>query len=156
MEIYVKKITNHDLTHQFSILTKVQQQFFEVRDNGVIVEMIDEDGNEYSVNVFTTTDPRLGGDIKTFLNNNNININDYVIIKKTKNKKFIISALHENDDRSNFLNDIYSKNNDSHLLIYDDVNSNGNNNTDDDNAHGYKVIKFPNSLQYENLRFKWL
>lgn len=90
MDAYIRKIFEHDLTHEISITNRIVQQFFSDKREYLVFRTNTEEQGFVSIN--DATDPRLGGDFKRLCGK--LKINDYIVIIKSSNneyKLFVIS-----------------------------------------------------------------
>ena len=66
MDVYVRKIFPHDLTHEISVTGKIVSAFFDDLQTMIFYEG-EDDSRQYSVSINNVTDPRFGGDFKTIM-----------------------------------------------------------------------------------------
>lgn len=113
MLIYVRRIFNHDLTHQISITNEVFYSFF---DNVTLIR-IKGKRSEYvaDVSLLLETDPRLGGEIKKLLRlEGEAYQNNYLMFYK-KTKIFEMEIIKPGNQKYEILKNV-SFANERHLI----------------------------------------
>ena len=118
MNIYLRKILNHDITHQISITKEVLNDFFGVFEDREIRKMKGRHSGYMSeVSFLLATDPRFGGDIKTIINEEGgIKVGDILVFSKEKDGiSFNIEVIRPSDDRYKTFNSAIE--NERHLII---------------------------------------
>ena len=116
MNIYLKKIYNHDITHQISITKEISSSFFcmDSNETHVIVKGY-ASGYEGDVVILTATDPRLGGEIKTIVHKEGgISEGDFLLFTKSTNK-YILKIIPKSDSTYDALSSIMQT--ERHLVI---------------------------------------
>lgn len=104
MNIYLRKILKHDITHQISVTKEVLNGFFGVHKDKEIVEMKGKkSGFSGKVSFLLATDPRFGGDIMNIIKaEGGIQVNDILLFVKRKNS-YVIEIISNNDERHSTL-----------------------------------------------------
>lgn len=129
MNIYLRKILKHDITHQISVTKEVLNGFFEVYEEKEVAIMKGKNSG-YSGNVtfLLSTDPRFGGDIKQIINaEGGIQEEDILLFVKSKGQ-YIIEIISVGDTRhKTFLS---MMNIERHLVINIDDEINGTSSDD--------------------------
>ena len=70
MNIYLRKILKHDITHQISVTKEILNGFFGVSEEKESAKMTGKNsGYTGNVTFLLSTDPRFGGDIKQIIQN---------------------------------------------------------------------------------------
>ncbi len=83
MRIYLRKVFNHDVTHEVSVRSDVVSEFFEGQVNRLLFRKKDNSFSSYNVDINSATDPRFGGDFKTLLRDlGDVSVNDVISIRK--------------------------------------------------------------------------
>ena len=142
MNIYLRKILKHDITHQISITKEILNGFFNVTEEKESAIMQGKkSGYQGNVSFLLSTDPRFGGDIKQIINaEGGMQEDDILLFTKNKNK-YIIEVISATDKRhSTFLSMMDLE---RHLIINVDDESSlvSVNNDVDDNAINYEEIR---------------
>ena len=84
MKVYLRKMFNHDITHEVSVTETIISKFFEgERDNLIFVREGHEKGTRYPVLINSSTDARFGGQFKSIYKEDNVKEGD--ILAKLKN-----------------------------------------------------------------------
>lgn len=130
MNIYLKKIYKHDISHQISITKEILSNFFGVfseKETRKISGL--KSGESGNVDFLLSTDPRLGGDIKKIINDEGGIKEDDILLFIRKNDKYILEIISKLDERHSTLSSIMRK--ERHLIVnFDDysINSTPKNN----------------------------
>jgi len=83
MRIYLRKVFNHDVTHEVSVRSDVVSEFFEGKVKRLQFYKKDNHFSSYNVDINSATDPRFGGDFKTLLRDlGDVSVNDVISIRK--------------------------------------------------------------------------
>lgn len=106
-QIYVRKLFDHDLTHEVSITTEIVTDFFE---NQSVLKFYKADDihQEYTVTINNATDPRFGGHFVSMYADKNLQVGDFILIKKISSDRFELSTCKRGDSIFNFLNNIFA------------------------------------------------
>lgn len=118
MNIYLRKILKHDITHQISIRKEVLNDFFEVSKDQETRKMKGKHSGYIGKVIFLlSTDPRFGGDIKTIINKEGgMKEEDILVFSKEKDGiTFDIEVIRSSDDRYKTFNGAIE--NERHLII---------------------------------------
>ena len=100
MNIYLRKILNHDITHQISVTKEVLNGFFGVYEEKESAIMKGKkSGFSGTVTFLLSTDPRFGGDIKQIINaEGNMQEDDILLFVKNKTG-YVIEIITKTDLR---------------------------------------------------------
>lgn len=87
MNIYLRKILKHDITHQISVTKEILNGFFNVYEEKSSTRVTGKKtGFTGTVTFLLSTDPRFGGDIKQIINNEGgMDEDDILLFVKAKN-----------------------------------------------------------------------
>lgn len=98
MKSYIRKIFNHDTTHEVSVTTEIVSTFF---DNAKSFQLQGLKSNKIgTITINAATDPRFGGDFKNLLDDEGgVSVDDLFVIYKSNNSKFTIEIIKKNDPR---------------------------------------------------------
>ncbi|MDE8054448.1 hypothetical protein PT047_01755 [Erysipelothrix rhusiopathiae] len=122
MNIYLRKILKHDITHQISLTKEVLNSFFSVNTDKASTQMKGKKSKKTRLVTFLlSTDPRFGGDIKQIINDEGgMDIDDILLF--TKKKDFYeIEVISSKDLRYDTLISMMSS--ERHLIINTDENN---------------------------------
>lgn len=121
MKIYVRKLLEHDITHEISITTDIVKNFFDSKETFNMIGKNSQEKGEIKIN--NVTDPRLGGDFKSLLNKEgSVNVNDIVLILK-KRDNYILELITKKDFRYEIYFNMFTGN-ERHLVFYLDSQEN--------------------------------
>ncbi len=115
MDVYVRKIFPHDLTHEISVTEKIVSAFF---DDLQIMEFYKGEGDDarrYSVSINNVTDPRFGGDFRQLCGT--LSIDDYIVIIKLKKGLFRLYTVGNGTDGFLLLGKFFHGEKDRHAII---------------------------------------
>lgn len=121
MNIYLRKILEHDITHQISVTKEVLNGFFGVFDDRDSVVMHGKKSGQIGTVIFLlATDPRFGGDIKQIINSEGgMDENDILLFVRDKDS-YIIEVIRSTDDRHRIFTSMMETQ--RHLIIHvDDI-----------------------------------
>ena len=90
MRVYIRKIMEHDMTHEVSITQYVYHAFFEGK--GFVSFQIKGEGYMYNVTFNDATDLRFGADFKMMCRILDVKEGDYLIIQKKDDNLFSINV----------------------------------------------------------------
>lgn len=115
MKIYVRKILNHDITHEVSVTTSIVREFF---DGKTSFYMIGKKSNEKGViTINSATDPRFGGDFKQLLRKEgDVSEGDIVLIYKYQNH-YVVDIITKQDAKYESIMEL-CKEDKRHTLLY--------------------------------------
>lgn len=95
--IYVRKIFEHDVTHQVSIDQYVYEHFFHGRETFSFT--VQGETSRYEVNVRYPTDKRLGGQFKEMCRRLHYQVDDLLVIKSLDDGLYQMSLIKLNSQR---------------------------------------------------------
>lgn len=120
MKVYLRKIKQHDITHQISITKEILTTFFDASSdaNSSFTVLGKKSQVKGQALLLVATDPRFGGDIGDILDKEGgIRENDFILFYKQKNF-FELEVLKQEDAICKFFNDLIG--NDRHLVLNSD------------------------------------
>lgn len=95
MKVYLRKMFNHDITHEVSVTETIISKFFEgKRDNLVFVREGHENGTRFPVLINKSKDARFGGQFKNIYKEDNVKEGDILAIKKREDSIFSLSVIY--------------------------------------------------------------
>ena len=118
MKIYLRKVLDHDVTHEVSITKDVHADFF---DNSSDLEFYKktEKTKKYKVTVNNATDRRFGGEFKSLLRDlGDISTNDIIVIFKLSNG-YSVDLIKQNDSKYETLSNMFSYTQEARHIIID-------------------------------------
>lgn len=117
MKIYVRKLLNHDITHEISVTTSIVNEFFDGQKSFGIVGKKSNKNGVATIN--SATDPRFGGDFKKILRDEgDVSEGDIVLIYKYQNK-YVIDVVTKKDSKYNSIMEICREDK-RHSILYSD------------------------------------
>ena len=116
MNIYLRKILKHDITHQISVTKEILNGFFGVYNEKASTQVKGrKSGYTGTVTFLLSTDPRFGGEIKQIINNEGgMEEDDILLFAKAKNGYVLEIITKDNSMHDSFLS-IMSE--ERHLII---------------------------------------
>lgn len=116
MNIYLRKILKHDITHQISVTKEILNGFFGVYNEKASTQVKGrKSGYTGTVTFLLSTDPRFGGEIKQIINNEGgMEEDDILLFAKAKNGYVLEIITKDNSMHDTFLS-IMSE--ERHLII---------------------------------------
>lgn len=114
MDVYVRKIFPHDLTHEISVTGKIVSAFFDSLQTMIFYKGEDE-SRRYSVSINNATDPRFGGDFKQLCGE--LDVDDYIVIMKLEKGRFQLHAIRKGNDGFFLLGKFFHGEKDRHAII---------------------------------------
>ena len=95
MNIYLRKILKHDITHQISVTKEILNGFFGVFEEKEATQMKGKNsGFVGTVTFLLSTDPRFGGDIKQIIQKEgDMEENDILLFVKLVNSLYSLFAI---------------------------------------------------------------
>lgn len=114
MDVYVRKIFPHDLTHEISLTGKIVSSFFDNLATMIFYRGEDE-SRQYSVSINNVTDPRFGGDFKQLCGE--LCVDDYIVIVKLEKGRFKLYAIRNGNDGFLLLEKFFHGEKDRHAII---------------------------------------
>lgn len=132
MNIYLRKILNHDITHQISVTKEVLNGFFGVYEEKESAIMKGKkSGFSGTVTFLLSTDPRFGGDIKQIINAEGGMQEDDILLFVKNKTGYVIEIITKTDSRHTTF--ISVMNLERHLVInIDDSLEDGSSKLDDE------------------------
>ena len=147
MNIYLRKILKHDITHQISVTKEILNNFFGVYNEKESTQVRGKkSGFIGNVTFLLSTDPRFGGDIKQVINNEGgMEEDDILLFVKSKNG-YVLEIINKNNDMHKTFLAIMAE--ERHLIL----------NVDDDNekplldfnVYGIHIKRENTALSEEN------
>lgn len=117
MKIYVRKLLNHDITHEISLTTSIVNEFFDGKTSFNVVGK--KTNHQGVVTINSATDPRFGGDFKKILRDEgDIIEGDILLIYKYQNR-YMIDIVNQNDNKYNTIMEICNEDK-RHSILYGD------------------------------------
>ncbi len=114
MDVYVRKIFPHDLTHEISVTGKIVSAVFDNLQTMIFYKGEDE-SRQYSVSINNATDPRFGGDFKQLCGE--LCVDDYIVIVKLERGRFKLYAIRKGNDGFFLLGKFFHGEKDRHAII---------------------------------------
>ena len=136
MNIYLRKILRHDITHQISVTKEVLNGFFDVYEEKESATMKGKkSGFRGNVTFLLSTDPRFGGDIKQIINAEGGMQEDDILLFVKNKTEYTIEVISNTDSRHNTF--ISMMNIERHLVINIDDNLENENLTQAEESSNY-------------------
>lgn len=118
MKIYVRKIFNHDITHEISVSKPIVSAFFDSKDSFNARGIKSNESALITIN--SATDPRFGGKCKDLLSKEGgIVVNDLIVFYKGNNE-YLLEIIKFDDKRYTTFSELYKTATDRHKIIYID------------------------------------
>lgn len=118
MKIYVRKIFNHDITHEISVSKPIVSAFFDSKDSFNARGIKSNESALITIN--SATDPRFGGKCKDLLSKEGgIVVNDLIVFYKGNNE-YLLEIIKLDDKRYTTFSELYKTATDRHKIIYID------------------------------------
>ncbi len=116
MNIYLRKILKHDITHQISVTKEILNGFFGVFEEKESTKMRGKlSGFTGTVTFLLSTDPRFGGEIKQIINNEGgMDEDDILLFVKSKDG-YVLEIIKTTDERHDTFINIMQE--ERHLII---------------------------------------
>lgn len=148
MNIYLRKILRHDITHQISVTKEILNGFFGVNEEKASTKVTGKkSGFTGTVTFLLSTDPRFGGDIKQIINNEGgMNEEDVLLFVKSKNG-YILEIITKADSRHDTFITIMAE--ERHLIINVDDEDATDNDIFNHNVYGIHIKKENDALSEE-------
>lgn len=148
MNIYLRKILKHDITHQISVTKEILNGFFDVHEEKESTKVTGKhSGFTGTVTFLLSTDPRFGGEIKQIINREGgINEDDILLFVKSKNG-YTIEIINNTDSRHETFLRIMSE--ERHLIINVDDETATNNDVFNHNVYGIHIKNNNDALSKE-------
>lgn len=149
MNIYLRKILKHDITHQISVTKEILNGFFGVFEDKEATQMKGKhSGFTGTVTFLLATDPRFGGDIKQIINNEGgMSEDDILLFVKSKNG-YVLEIIKKTDSRHETFINIMKE--ERHLIVnIDDEDEKSDNDVFNYNVYGIHIKKQNDALSEE-------
>ena len=133
MQIYLRKVFPHDVTHEVSVTTAIVNEFF---DGATIMNFVAKtSGKKGKVTINSATDPRFGGDFKSLLvSEGDIDIDDLILITK-RNSDYLVELIKKDKKNYSSFYELFQKTERHIIFSLDDEGSD----TEDTNEKEIKV-----------------
>ena len=119
MKVYLRKMFNHDITHEVSVTETIISKFFEgERDNLVFVREGHENGTRFPVLINKSKDARFGGQFKSIYKEDNVKEGDILAIKKREDGIYSLSVIYHDAENYEQIRMAFSGK-DRHVVIDD-------------------------------------
>lgn len=83
MRIYLRRVFNHDVTHEVSVRSDIVKEFFDNKSKDIVFYKKGDQISKYLVDINSATDPRFGGKFKDLLRTcGDVNVDDIISIRK--------------------------------------------------------------------------
>lgn len=136
--IYLRIVDKQAKEKQISITKKIMSVFFGFSKDGDEITIVGESsGYSDSIKCLTSTDSRLGGNIKTVINNEGGIEEDDILLFKKENGKFTLQVIKHPYHQCNILTSLLPNQTKKHVLIGvdNDFSFNGNLSDTQENEH---------------------
>lgn len=146
MNIYLRKILKHDITHQISVTKEILNGFFGVFEDKEATQIKGKNsGFTGTVTFLLATDPRFGGDIKQIINNEGgMSEDDILLFVKSKNG-YVLEIIKKTDSRHETFINIMKE--ERHLIVnIDEEDENSDNDAFNYNVYGIHIKKQNDAL----------
>lgn len=128
-QIYVRKLFPHDMTHEVSVTTEIVEDFFENKTSMVFYKTGDS-LTQHIVTINSATDPRFGGKFASLWSSDNLQVGDFIIIKKLGNNSYELSTIKKGNINFDFLTSIFADSSiQRHAVISQSLFNNTTNNS---------------------------
>lgn len=119
MKVYLRKMFNHDITHEVSVTETIIAKFFDgERNNMVFVREGHENGTRYPVFINKSKDARFGGQFKSLFKEDNVKEGDILAIKKREDGIYSLSVIYQDAENYKQIEMAFSGK-DRHVVIED-------------------------------------
>lgn len=117
MNVYLRKLFPHDLTHEVSITENVINDFFQGKREGLVFyKEGDSNRIEYPIRFYKAKDSRFSNNLKHMYVNENINEGDILIIRDIGNDMYSLSVAKSGTQMHCKIKDLFSGKQ-RHLII---------------------------------------
>lgn len=149
MNIYLRKILKHDITHQISVTKEILNGFFNVYEEKTSTRVTGKkSGFTGTVTFLLSTDPRFGGEIKQIINNEGgMDEDDILLFVKAKNG-YTLEIITKADSRHSTFIAIMAE--ERHLIINVDDKEAEDNDIFNHNVYGIHIKNSNNALSEEH------
>ena len=118
MKIYIRKIFNHDITHEVSVSKPIVSAFFDSKESFTARGIKSKESVLITIN--SVTDPRFGGKCKDLLSKEGgIVVNDLIVFYKDRNE-YLLEIIKLDDKRYTTFSELFNTATDRHKIIYTD------------------------------------
>lgn len=148
MNIYLRKILKHDITHQISVTKEILNGFFNVYEEKASTKVTGKkSGFTGTVTFLLSTDPRFGGDIKQIINNEGgMDEDDILLFVRAKNG-YTLEIITKADSRHDTFIAIMAE--ERHLIVNVDDEESNDNDIFNHNVYGIHIKKDNDALSEE-------
>lgn len=148
MNIYLRKILKHDITHQISVTKEILNGFFNVYEEKASTKVTGKkSGFTGTVTFLLSTDPRFGGDIKQIINNEGgMDEDDILLFVRAKNG-YTLEIITKADSRHDTFIAIMAE--ERHLIVNVDDEEANDNDIFNHNVYGIHIKKDNDALSEE-------
>ena len=149
MNIYLRKILKHDITHQISVTKEILNGFFGVSEEKESTKMTGKNsGYTGNVTFLLSTDPRFGGDIKQIIQNEGgMQEDDILLFIKSKNG-YVLEVIGASDSRHETFITIMKE--ERHLIINVDAEEENPDDILNHNIFGIHIKETNDALSEEH------
>lgn len=146
MNIYLRKILKHDITHQISVTKEILNGFFGVFEEKESTKMTGKkSGFTGTVTFLLSTDPRFGGEIKQIIQSEGgMQEDDILLFVKSKNG-YVIEVIGANDSRHETFITIMKE--ERHLIINVDAEEENQDDILNHNIYGIHITNKNDALE---------
>ena len=117
-QVYIHKIVEHDVTHQYGINREIVDDFFGQSENVTFYRSDDNERNSpYVAKLLFATDPRFNSVFGSVFADDNPNVGDLLFINKLKDGSFTIELIKQSSPIYSLLNGLYREGNDRHAVL---------------------------------------
>ena len=148
MNIYLRKILKHDITHQISVTKEILNGFFNVYEEKASTKVTGKkSGFTGTVTFLLSTDPRFGGDIKQIINNEGgMDEDDILLFVRAKNG-YTLEIITKADSRHDTFIAIMAE--ERHLIVNVDDEEAKDNDIFNHNVYGIHIKKDNDAISEE-------
>lgn len=148
MNIYLRKILKHDITHQISVTKEILNGFFGVFEEKETTKMTGKNsGYTGNVTFLLSTDPRFGGEIKQIIQSEGgMQEDDILLFVKSKNG-YVLEVVGASDSRHETFITIMKE--ERHLIINVDAEEENQDDILNHNIYGIHIKETNNALSEE-------
>ena len=116
MNVYLRKLFPHDITHEVSITQSIIREYFGKTEGLVFIREGHENGRKYNVCINNATDARFGGEFKEVYREEQVKENDILAIKEIGNNLFSLSVILSGSPLHNKLS-MFFKGSNRHAIV---------------------------------------
>lgn len=150
MNIYLRKILKHDITHQISVTKEILNGFFGVFEDGKTTRVEGKkSGFVGTVSFLLSTDPRFGGEIKQIINNEGGMVEDDILLFAKSKTGYLLEIIKKSNPMYETLLSIMSE--ERHLVVNVDAEeSNVHDSVFNHNVFGIHIKEENTALSEDN------